>query len=83
MQLCSARFSPGGRIGRGPLNGYAEFGIVELDDLDGIEYKVGANFQPGMVGGFIEYRMTDLETDNLGIDEEWEAFRIGVRVAFQ
>lgn len=73
----------GGRIGRGPLNGYAEFGIVELDDLDGVEYKVGANFQPGMVGGFIEYRMTDLETDNLGIDEEWEAIRIGVRLAFQ
>lgn len=73
----------GGRLGRGALNGYAEIGIVELDDLDGMEYKVGVNFQPGLVGGFIEYRVTDLETDNLGIDEEWEAIRIGVRVAFQ
>lgn len=73
----------GGRIGRGPLNGYAEVGIVELDDLDGMEYKVGANYQPGMVGGFIEYRMTDLETDELGIDEEWEAVRVGVRISFQ
>lgn len=73
----------GGRLGRGDLNAYAEFGLIELDDLDGVEYKVGVNFQPSLVGAFIEYRMTDLETDNVGIDEEWEDIRIGVRVAFQ
>ena len=73
----------GGRVGKGALNGYGEIGRIELDDLDGWEYRVGLNFQPGIVGGFVEYRFTDLETDNLGIDEEYEDIRVGVRVAFQ
>lgn len=73
----------GGRMGQGALNGYGELGRIELDDLDGWEYRLGLNFQPGIVGGFVEYRVTDLETDNFGIDEEYKDIRIGVRVAFQ
>jgi hypothetical protein len=73
----------GGRMGQGPLNGYAEIGRIELDDLDGWEYRLGANYQPGIVGGLVEYRFTDLKTDNLGIKEEYEDIRVGVRIAFQ
>lgn len=73
----------GGRIGQGALNGYGEIGRIELDDLDGWEYRLGLNYQPGVVGGFVEYRFTDLETDNFGIKEEYEDIRAGIRIAFQ
>lgn len=72
----------GGMIGTGMFRGYAEIGRVDLDDLDGMEYKVGLNIQPGPIGGFIEYRVTDLELDDSDVDEKLEDLRIGVRIGF-
>ncbi|TDU31293.1 hypothetical protein DFR24_0657 [Panacagrimonas perspica] len=72
----------GGMIGTGMFRGYAEIGRVDLDDLDGMEYKVGVSIQPGMVGGFIEYRVTDLELDHVDADEKLEDLRIGLRMGF-
>lgn len=72
----------GAKLGRGPFYGYGEIGRVDLNDLDGMEYKVGIAIQPGMIGGFIEYRLTDLELDNIPVDEEFEDLRIGVRLGF-
>lgn len=72
----------GGLLGQGMVRGYGEIGFVDLDDLDGMEYTVGLNIQPGMVGGFVEYRVTDLELDDVELDEKFEDVRIGVRVAF-
>ena len=70
------------RFGQQNLYGYGEIGRVELKDLDGMEYRIGAAFQPGTLGGFIEYRLTDLELDNLPIDEEFGDLRIGIRLAY-
>lgn len=72
----------GARFGRGSFYGYGEIGRVDLNDLDGMEYKVGLAVQPGLVGGFIEYRLTDLELDNIPVDEEFEDLRIGIRLGF-
>ena len=72
----------GGLIGHGMFKGYAEIGRLELEDLDGMEYTVGLNVQPGMIGGFVEYRYTDLELDDFDIDETYSDIRLGVRVGF-
>lgn len=72
----------GGMFGAGIVRGYGEIGFVDLDELDGMEYTVGIAIQPGMVGGFVEYRNTDLEFDDIELDEELEDVRIGIRVAF-
>lgn len=72
----------GGMLGAGIVNGYGEIGFVDVDDLDGMEYTLGLNVQPGMVGGFVEYRVTDLELDNIDLDEKFEDLRIGLRLAF-
>ncbi len=72
----------GGLIGTGMFRGYAEIGHADLSDIDGFEYTVGINVQPGIVGGFIEYRQSRLETDDFDIDETFSDFRVGVRVSF-
>lgn len=72
----------GGLYGVGVVQGYGEIGFVDLDDEDGFEYRAGLAIQPGMVGGFVEYRKTALEVDDIDLDEDLEDVRIGVRVAF-
>lgn len=72
----------GGLYGAGLVQGYGEIGFVDLDDEDGFEYRVGLAIQPGIVGGFVEYRKTALEVDDIDLDEDLEDVRIGVRVAF-
>lgn len=72
----------GGMLGRGMVRGYGEIGFADLDDIDGYEYTVGINIQPGTVGGFLEFRGSQLETDEFDIDESFSDVRIGVRVAF-
>lgn len=72
----------GGMLNHGIFHGYAEIGRIELEDLDGMEYTVGINIQPGMVGGFVEYRFTDLELDDFDADEEYTDIRAGVRIGF-
>lgn len=72
----------GGALGTADFKVYGEFGRLDFEDVDGYEYTVGLNWQPGIVGGFAEYRVTDLETDEFNIDEKFEDIRVGVRVAF-
>lgn len=72
----------GGMLGQGMLRGYAELGYVDLSDLDGIEYTVGINIQPGTVGGFVEFRGSELEADDFQIDETFSDVRLGFRVVF-
>lgn len=72
----------GGMIGAGVVQGYGEIGIIELEDEGGLEYRVGLAVQPGMVGGFVEFRKTDLEVDDVDLDETLEDLRVGLRVAF-
>lgn len=72
----------GGLFGIGVFNAYGEIGFVDVDDLDGMEYRVGVAVQPSIVGGFVEYRKTALELNDFDIDEDFEDIRIGLRVAF-
>lgn len=72
----------GGHFGSGIFHGYGEIGVVDLDDEDGIEYRVGLSVQPSNIGGFIEYRKANLEVDDFDLDEDFEDLRIGLRLAF-
>lgn len=72
----------GGLLGTGLIQGYGEIGFIDLDDEDGMEYRVGLSIQPGQVGGFAEYRKSDLEVDDFDLDEDLEEFRVGLQIAF-
>lgn len=72
----------GAMIGSHMFNGYAEIGLIELEDTDGLEYRVGVAFQPSMFGGFVEYRATNLELDADGSDFDIQDLRVGVRFAY-
>lgn len=72
----------GGYAGSGIINGYGEIGIIDLDDEDGFEYRVGLSIQPNDIGGFVEYRKANLEVDDFDLDEDFEDLRIGLRLAF-
>lgn len=72
----------GGMFGRGPFRGYAEVGYLHLEDLRGGEYAVGVNVQPGLIGGFAEFRYTDLDVTHSDVSEHYSNIRVGVRVGF-
>ena len=69
-------------LGRHGFEGYAEVGVIDLAGMDGLEYRVGAAYQPGMFGGFVEYRSTRFERDADDSDLEYDDLRVGVRVGF-
>lgn len=69
-------------LARRGIQGYAEVGVIDLEGMDGLEYKVGAGFQPGMFGGFVEYRSTHFELDADNSDLQYDDLRVGVRVAY-
>jgi len=68
------------------LSAYARIGYTDVDDLDGVEYEVGASyaFTPE-VAGFIEYRMAQLETTASGpsADVDLDTLRVGARYTFK
>lgn len=68
--------------GQGPVSAFARLGYLSLDDVDGLEYSLGADvaFSP-TVGGFVDYRSVMLEDDS---DNEFDFtdLRVGVRFHF-
>jgi hypothetical protein len=69
-------------LGRHGIQGYTEVGVIDLEGMDGLEYKVGAGYQPGMFGGFVEYRSTHYELDLDNSNVHYNDLRVGVRVAY-
>jgi hypothetical protein len=69
-------------LGLRQFNGYAEVGVLDLEGMDGLEYKVGLGFQPGLFGAFVEYRATRFELDSDDSDIDYNDLRVGVRVAY-
>lgn len=72
----------GTQIVSGMFRGYGEIGLLELEDMDGYEYKLGVAVQPNTFGGFVEYRASNLELDEGGANFKLQDMRIGVRVAY-
>lgn len=61
---------------------YGEIGYIKTDETDGYEFTVGATWQADPLGLFVEYRRTEVETDQLKIEEEFSDIRAGLRIRF-
>lgn len=72
----------GAAAGSGQFFAFAEAGYIKTDETDGWEMRVGATYQLEPVGLFIEYRRTEVETDNLKIEETYSDIRGGARFVF-
>lgn len=72
----------GGQAINGSFRSYAEIGYADLDEVDGIEYTIGLNYQPGTIGGFVEFRQSRFEIDDVDIDVTLSDVRAGVRLSF-
>jgi hypothetical protein len=68
--------------GSGKFYGYVEAGYLKTDETDGWEARAGAAYQLEPVGLFLEYRRTEVETDNLKIEETYSDIRGGARFVF-
>lgn len=71
----------GVRAENGALGVYAEAGYVDVEEADGFEFTVGADYAlTDAIGGFVDYRRSDLEASDgdLTLDD----LRVGLRLYF-
>lgn len=66
---------------------YGQVGYLMLEDdyedIDGVEYLIGASFDfTPQVGAFVDLRTSDLEGEDSGVETEFQDFRVGMRVLF-
>jgi len=65
------------------VNVYARVGYTDVDELQGMEYEVGARYAINkQIGAFVEYRMANLDDEGLGSDVDLDTLRVGGRYNF-
>lgn len=67
------------------LSAYARVGYTDLDELDGMEYEVGARYAIDKnLSAFVEYRVADLDDSSglFGADIQLDTLRVGAGYSF-